>query len=117
MAIIERKIKADHKHLVDYLENSMRFSPIPMPAGERDDMVYDEIQISALVFSVITEKPAVSILVITKDGVSTVKIYRLPVFLQRWAMFDKEEDWEKKIDMFLSGYKPDASPENNKYYK
>lgn len=117
MAVTERKIKADHKHLVNYLENSMKFSPVPMPAGERDDMVYGDVQVSVLFFSVITDKPAANILIVTKDGISTVKLYRIPVFMQRWAMFDKEDDWETRLDMFLSAYNPEALPEDNKYYK
>ncbi|MBR5520464.1 MAG: hypothetical protein IKU54_00550 [Oscillospiraceae bacterium] len=93
-----KQLSADHNHLVQYLENSLRYAPHPMPSLEPIDTHCNGILRSVRVYDEILSPYFTAI---TEDGIVNLK----------WRGFEK--GYFEKI---LDGYNPDAIGNANKFW-
>ena len=91
-------LKADHRHLVEYLTNSLQYAPHPLPLGEKSDTVYTGIKISMRVYM---ELPCPYFTLIT-DGADAVLTY---------SGFEKGH-----FEKILAAYNPNTTGRDNIYH-
>lgn len=91
-------LQADHRHLVEYLSDSLQYAPHPMPLGEKCDTVYNGVKISMRVYMEIT----CPYFALITDGADT-----------RLTYGGFEKGYFEKI---LAAYNPDATGSDNIYH-
>ncbi len=69
---LNKTFVADHKHLTDYLYNSIRYAPEILPVGEEFYTEKNGVKISACFFSFDINKSPMDYMVITNEKCSTV---------------------------------------------
>ncbi len=121
MAKVERTIKADHGHFVNYIKNRFRnpLSPGPTSVGNILEYTVNDVNIFIACYIVTDGTIPRHCIVVSYNSISQVVFCDVDVFLSKGVLSAKQSGLEKYFNSLIDNYSPLADYEvlpPNEYY-